>query len=437
MLRRYSAQYNTKIIMLLQFLIPFALVAAASAKKCPTPTRGFVSNGGGKRHVVNFVNRVGTAVDAVWVAADGSERREHAHLVEWGATERIDSFTGHAFRFYTTATAKFVGEYRVVAGEGSFTVPACDGAPQDPEPGVPGGGAFVSPRAAEIAALVHDQAAPCDGPSNTWSCIRKYTAAEYKARPAHLYGFANKKEAGHRAVGATVDTGYTRHIPKIPRITTGPGYLKMDFTRRMKDILLQWYVDHGKGGPKDSVQKHEVISGGYTNNHVAAMSKLDLDDFRPVQRAVAAELRAVLEWWTGRSLKHTSTFGVRIYHRDSMLINHVDRADTHLASAVIQLAQHDVDADGGWPLEILDAEGNCAEVYMQPGQMVLYEGARFRHGRPMRFRGVGFANIFSHFAPLDWHGPGKSPRYDGTMDARGYDAGHGGLPGKAPPKDEL
>ena len=41
----------------------------------------------------------------------------------------------------------------------------------------------------------------------------------------------------------------------------------------------------------------------------------------PIQRAAAAEMRAVLEWWTGRSLKHTSTFGVRIYHRDSMLIN--------------------------------------------------------------------------------------------------------------------
>ena len=95
-----------------------------------------------------------------------------------------------------------------------------------------------------------------------------------------LYGFGSKKEAGPRAVGATVDTGYTRHIPKIPRITTGPGYLKMDFTQKMKDLLLGWYKDHYKGGKRDSVRKHEVISGGYTNNHVAEMSKIDLDDFR-------------------------------------------------------------------------------------------------------------------------------------------------------------
>jgi hypothetical protein len=36
-------------------------------------------------------------------------------------------------------------------------------------------------------------------------------------------------------------------------------------------------------------------------------------------------------------LRHTSTFGVRVYRRGSMLIDHVDRMDTHLASAVLQV----------------------------------------------------------------------------------------------------
>merc|ERR1711988_1930931 len=140
---------------------------------------------------------------------------------------------------------------------------------------------------------------------------------------------------------------------------------------------------------------HPPIPGGYTNSRDVALTKIDLDDFRPVQRAVANEMQEILEWWTGRELTHTSTFGVRIYHRGSMLIDHVDRADTHLASAVIQIAQ-EVDEDGGWPLEVLDDEGNAYEVFLQPGEMVLYEGARLRHGRPMRFQGTEFANIFSH-----------------------------------------
>jgi hypothetical protein len=88
----------------------------------------------------------------------------------------------------------------------------------------------------------------------------------------------------------------------------------------------------------------------------------------------------------------------------------VDRSDTHLASAVIQIDQK-TDENGGWPLEVMDADGNVSEIYLQANELVLYEGARFRHGRPMRFAGDDFANIFSHFSPEDWKGAGKSPRY--------------------------
>ena len=82
----------------------------------------------------------------------------------------------------------------------------------------------------------------------------------------------------------------------------------------------------------------------------------------------------------GLRLKHTSTFGIRVYRRGSMLIDHVDRMDTHLASAVIQVDQK-VDENGGWPLELLLANGTVAEVYTQPGEVILYEGAWLRHGR--------------------------------------------------------
>jgi prolyl 4-hydroxylase len=103
-----------------------------------------------------------------------------------------------------------------------------------------------------------------------------------------------------------------------------------------------------------------------------------------------------------RALSHTSTFGARIYHRNSMLIDHVDRADTHLASAVLQIDQ---DLEDGWPLEVIGSDGEYYEVYLQPYEMVLYEGARLFHGRPMRFNGTDFANIFSHFAPKGYKGP--------------------------------
>ncbi len=41
---------------------------------------------------------------------------------------------------------------------------------------------------------------------------------------------------------------------------------------------------------------------------------------------------------------------------------------------MIQVFQ-DCDEDGGWPLEVVGEDGLVREVYLQPGEMVLYEGA--------------------------------------------------------------
>jgi prolyl 4-hydroxylase len=215
-----------------------------------------------------------------------------------------------------------------------------------------------------------------------------------------MHGFKDKHEAQHRDVGETMDFGYVKHIAKMPRVSTGPGFLKMNFTAKMREVLLPWYAAR----VKDSVTSEGVIDGGYTNNHVIPTDHINLDNFRDVHAGIISEMRQVLQWWTQQELKHTQTFGVRIYHRDSMLINHVDRHQSHIASAVIQIHQ-ETDEDGGWPLEVISDDGDCYEVFLQPGQMVLYEGGRFRHGRPMRFRGETFSNVFSHFAPMDWYGP--------------------------------
>ena len=178
----------------------------------------------------------------------------------------------------------------------------------------------------------------------------------------------------------------------------------MSFTQPMHDALTEWYAARRH----DSMKPHGVIPGGYTNNDHVLIDKVNLDHFPETHGAVLREMREILQWWTGLRLKHTSTFGVRVYRRGSSLIDHVDRMDTHLASAVIQIDQR-VDADGGWPLELLLPNRTVAEVYTQPGEIILYEGAWLRHGRPMRFKGDEFANVFSHFAPPDWHGAHRSP----------------------------
>lgn len=98
------------------------------------------------------------------------------------------------------------------------------------------------------------------------------------------------------------------------------------------------------------------------------MSKIDLDHHPVQHRAIIKEMSQILEWWTGMKLRHTATFGARIYRGGNMLVNHVDRQaghvgvvvlqltrslqDTHLASAVLQVSQDVPGESQGWPLEV-------------------------------------------------------------------------------------
>ncbi|KAH8047408.1 hypothetical protein JL720_16126 [Aureococcus anophagefferens] len=85
------------------------------------------------------------------------------------------------------------------------------------------------------------------------------------------------------------------------------------------------------------------------------------------------ELKRLMEDWapTTVPLKGTSAYGVRTYERGAYLHLHVDTANTHVVSGIMNVAQ------AGSP--------------------------RLLHGRPRPFRGDSYANIFVHYMPEhDW-----------------------------------
>mmetsp|Transcript_43438 Transcript_43438/g.87823 ORF Transcript_43438/g.87823 Transcript_43438/m.87823 type:complete len:388 (-) Transcript_43438:150-1313(-) len=329
-----------------------------------------------------------------------------------------NTYSGHAFRVRTTAGVLLM-EYKAPPKGSSYGMDSTDAMAKISPCGnlradVP---LWGEGREQEFEALAQSHSNPClpANRSKLWSCVKYYSREDVRSRNASLYGFQPGETGTHR-LHNTFDKSYTSQISKIPKLTPrGPGFLKMGMTEKLKALLLEWYQLR----KTDSLVDHGVIAGGYTNNDKVAFDKIDLDRFRQIHGGIVKEMQEVLQWWTDMRLRHTSTFGVRVYRRHSMLIDHVDRMDTHLASAVLQVAQ-EVDDDGGWPLEVLLPSGRAGEVYLQPGEMVLYEGAWLRHGRPMRLKGDEFANIFSHFAPLDWRGPSDadSPTYNGFVKGR-------------------
>ena len=123
-----------------------------------------------------------------------------------------------------------------------------------------------------------------------------------------------------------------------------------------------------------------------------------------VKETVAEGLRQLMEEWCGFELEMTAFYGVREYFGGNVLRNHVDRLDTHVISAIIQIDK-DLGGKDDWLLEVIEYGGNRSTIELNPGDMLLYESARLIHGRPQAFQGKLYANVFLHYRPKQgWDG---------------------------------
>jgi len=124
------------------------------------------------------------------------------------------------------------------------------------------------------------------------------------------------------------------------------------------------------------------------------------------------KLHPLAEAWAGVQLKHEATYGIRRYTNGSWLTSHVDRFNTHVISAILNIGQS---VSTAWPLYIVSNDGTNHAVTMEPGEMVWYESARAVHGRPEPLEGEYYDNLFIHYRPVgDWYSSpyeiGRNPR---------------------------
>jgi len=325
-----------------------------------------------------------------------------------GAPMTQGTYTGHAFRAYAVIAERrrLLREYVAVAApvRQQVVVVSCGPVGAWLQLGRPGHVSRGMERAEEFAALAHEGECAPAGRSGAWSCVRYWPPAACAARHRNEPRFAGKDTFGYPTAQGRYPAGtieIDEFIPKVPRVSSGPGFLKMNMTGLMRQVLPWWYQQQ----VARAAQKPEAEDAGDRfNDDVVQNGFVDVRTAAGVRAVVEDEMHQVLEWWLGGStrLEHKGTYGVRVYPRGRVMIHHTDRP-AMLASAIIQVSQR-VDEDGGWPLEIITDVGGCHEVFMQPGEMVLYEGAAFKHGRPMVFRGDEFANLLIHFAPEGWSG---------------------------------
>ena len=143
--------------------------------------------------------------------------------------------------------------------------------------------------------------------------------------------------------------------------------------------------------------KEEFVAGNFIQSDETNVPSELLDLTDDLRSEIHASLKGPLEEWSQCNLEPTFVYGIRDYKQGAVLIPHRDRKNTHIISAIINVAK---DLDQDWPLVIEDHFYRKHEVFLEPGEIIYYESARLLHGRPYPMQGRSFANIFCHFTPI-------------------------------------
>lgn len=170
---------------------------------------------------------------------------------------------------------------------------------------------------------------------------------------------------------------------------------------------LAWSLINDLYKEVESLEMEEVFAGKehFLPHESGGVSStiMDIGMYQDQRDMLHHMLRPIHEQFCGQSLLPSYAYGIRSYQRGAGLLKHRDRIETHHISSIIMVDKdlacgciHKPESDD-WPLNIQSHDGNWHEVYLQPGEMVLYESASCEHGREVLFGGTYFRNLFLHY----------------------------------------
>jgi len=189
-------------------------------------------------------------------------------------------------------------------------------------------------------------------------------------------------------------------VPKITKEGFYKDRIPADLFKDILEVRDKSIKDGRYRTEKDisgSNDRTVIVNDQLLESRIMMIPRYDMISMdRAVSEKIFKQLGPTAEAWSGLKLTPTSLYGIRRYKNNSLLTVHTDRTNTHVISVIMNIAQ-DVQED--WPLYIMNHEGQEHKIYLQPGDMVWYESARLRHGRPKPFKGSYFDNIFIHYKP--------------------------------------
>ena len=183
---------------------------------------------------------------------------------------------------------------------------------------------------------------------------------------------------------------HTRELrAQVPHF--GLGFRKATLDPTLYDLLrrrLQSNLDRLEAEPDDIESYIGTVEPGATATRFHHDAEFN--------RALLLALKPLHEEWCGFPLVPSACYGIRVYQRGAYLHEHIDARETHIISSTICVGQ---ETEGPWPLSIEDAAGERHDIVLEPGEMLFYESAYLRHGRPYPLQGAYYAGIYLHYRP--------------------------------------
>ena len=121
---------------------------------------------------------------------------------------------------------------------------------------------------------------------------------------------------------------------------------------------------------------------------------LSLDMLPAIRDELLLEFGDIFREWVKAPIVPHGMYGIRSYKAGATLSPHVDRVSTHHVSAIVCV---DKSVIKDWALDFCDHQGVWHEVFLEPGEMLLYESAVCQHARFKPFEGEFYNNLFVHY----------------------------------------
>jgi len=222
---------------------------------------------------------------------------------------------------------------------------------------------------------------------------------------------ANPVEKGYKAVitkwfrsicpNADENKMFTKEVNEFVPNYTASGLHKIEMPKQTFEKVNKFYHNNREKLSDEHVPGGFIFGGNSASKkRKASSSVVNLPP--ELRQEVHDALKPLMEEWCGQTLEPTFVYGIREYHNGAVLKMHRDRIDTHIISAIINVDQ---ETHEDWPLVIEDNYYRTHRIMIKPGEVILYEGGRLIHGRPIMFEGHSFANMFCHFKPIDYVAP--------------------------------